>query len=591
MIKTFKSSPYPIPNYQDTYSWLMNQRLLSCTIDEIPQKFLDGTLLCKLIHKQEGRTCKLNYHSSPKTFSACRTNIKKAIDYLRQYSKFRSQFTMNNEEILNGDISTIWGLLNDIRQYYSGSSYKSKENNILRPCSVPPKSQRINSASPDKRIVLTQLETQQIKAWVEELGLAYLIQPGLHYLKDPVKNGVLLAKVLNQVKSKFEFFTHPQNIEQVEENLRSVFFQVKSELKGFSVEELMDEKNVWTLLGKIMNTYKNKEPVFLPYSPAEIRNLQHSIFKWVFSLKPFNQFYPENFPVLCKSLKSGVVLLKILEKILKKPIEYTKYPNTTEESLQNIELAFDILKSQQNMSKGFLYEPIQVFKSNQLYILGLLEDLHRFSSGLPIRSSGENYHSDGPYYGKQLNFSITHHDEKSLWATHSAYISPEKSFYAQSMLNSRTGSPLKTYSNFRNSCEVTLDNISPKPKKVRKTDLQGFEWIQNIGVCVPKGLDLNDEKISAFRNGEVLCNVLQVLESRKINGFMKAEKGSAAAAKNVSAAFEVLRKKSAFGINCCFVEDKVLAGNGEHIRALLKEIYRIYKSSIIALMKFNGTYN
>lgn len=587
MLKSFQLPTSPLSSYQDTYAWLMSQRIISCPIDDVPQKSVDGTFLCILIHKLEGRTCSLGFHKSPKTFSACRANIKKALEYLRQFSKFRSQFLWNYEEILQGQISTVWGLFNDIRLYYAGASIKNKDLNIVRPSSVPPKSKIYNKSSPDARPILTQLETSNVKAWIEELGLSYLIQPNLHYLKDPVRNGVLLAKVLNQVKSKFEFFSHPQNVEQVEENILSVVFQVKNEIKGYNTQELMDEKHVWALLGKIMNTYKHKDPVLLPYSLAEVKNLQHSVFKWVFSLKPFDQFYPENFFMLCKSLKTGVVLIKILEKLLKKPIEYIKYPNLPEECLHNLELVFKILKSQGNMSKGFLWDPLQVFKSNQIYILGLLEDLHRFSSALPPRPMGENYHSDGPYYGKQMNFSISYQEEKSVWATNSIYLSPEKSFQVQSMLNSRSGSPFKTSSNFRNSCEVTLDNISPKARKIRKINMNGFEWIQKIGIKVPRNMDLNDEKIPAFRSGEVLCEILQVLETRSFRGVMKTYKGTAAAAKNVSIAFEVLRKKPAFGIGFCFVEEKVLAGHGEHIRALLKEIYRIYQSSIISLTKFN----
>jgi hypothetical protein len=245
------------------------------------------------------------------------------------------------------------------------------------------------------------------------------------------------------------------------------------------------------------------------------------------------------------------------------------------------------------MSKGYLWEPKQVLKSNTLYITSLLEDLHRFSAGLPPRKIGEDYHSDGPFYGKQLNFSISYSEEKSLWNPNSVYLSPEKSLQLKSMINSRTSSPVayRTASNFRSSFDTSMGNISPKLKKQSEKNLSTFDWIEKIGVKIPKDLDLTQEKISRFKNGEVLCEILEKLESKKFPGVSKNLKTSAAAAKNVSVAFEVLKKKSAFGIGNCFIESKVLEGDGEHIRKLLKEIHRLYQNTIFALMKFNKTFN
>ena len=580
---------------QQTYEWLMSLRLISCPIDEVPQSCIDGTLICRIIEKLEGRSCTLGFHRSPKTFSACRANLKQGLEYLRKFPKFQSKHLWSYDEVLHGDPETIWELLSEICEFYSSShSYQSRPSNIIRPCSVQLRSkQNFYSSSGEKQEIYSQTELNQVKAWISELGLAYLLRPGLADIKDPVKNGVLLCKILNQVKDKFEFFTHPKGIEEVLENIRSVLFEVKAEIKGFIVNELMDESRVWVLIGKIMKTFKGKEKSGnLPYTPAELKNLQHSLFKWVFGLKPFEQFYPENFVMLCKALKTGVVLIKIVEKVIRCKVEFVKYPNCEEDFLRNIELAFDILKEQENMSKGYLWEPIQILKCNSSYIIALLEDLHRFSAGLPPRKMGDDYHSDGPFYGKQLNFSISYAEEKSVWNANSIYMSPERSQQVKSMMNSRTSSPIafKTASNFRNSCDFSIGDISPKLKQEKTKNLSNFTWIEKIGIKLPADLDLTSEKINQFRSGELLCEILQKLEGKTFPGVRKTQKGTAAAAKNVSVAFEVLRKKSAFGVGNCFLESKVIEGEGEHLRRLLREIYRLYQNTVLALMKFNRSF-
>ena len=135
--------------------------------------------------------------------------------------------------------------------------------------------------------------------------------------------------------------------------------------------------------------------------------------------------------------------------------------------------------------------------------------------------------------------------------------------------------------------EFSYDNISPKVKKRKTENYSDFEWIQKIKINLPKNLDLTAEKISEFRSGELLCKILSTLEARTIIGVQKAKKGSAAAVKNVSLAFDMLRSKPAFSSKVYFIENLVLSGSGPHIRMLLKEIYKLYRNAIVTLIKFN----
>jgi hypothetical protein len=572
--------------YEDAYSWLLAQRIIKVSQEDVPQKFIDGTVLCLLIHRLEGKNCTLGFHSHPKTLSACRTNIKKALEYLRGFPRFKSRYSWSYEEIIRGDHSTVWGLLSDLKKYY----LRGQQNTVQVHRPNRPKSAFGRMGDDSANAV-----KESVKAWLGEMGFSYLLDARhKHFLRDPIRNGVILCKVMGKLTESFEFFSHPRNIEDVWENINASLWAIKNTIKIGRISELIEEDPVWQLLYKIMVTFEPREKIKLPYSHEEIKLLQHSVFKWVFSLKPFDQSLPENFSSLVLSFRTGVVFSRLLEIIFKVSFHYIKFPITEKDFLDNIENCFNLLQKQEKMSKGYLHDASEIVNGNEIYVLALLEDLHRFASGLPARKKGEFYHSDGPFYGKFRNGSlnISNNQPPSMWKSGSVFLSPTRNESVSHLLNvTRTASPFSLYSSFhmKNSVEASFDTISPKEKKRCTENLAGFEWIRKIKVKIPEGFDLSREKISGFRSGEVLCEILRVLESKDFRGVQKGKKGSAQAAKNVAVAFEILRKKPSFDWKLINAERMVLEGNGDVIRMLLREIYRIYQSAIITLIKFNRT--
>jgi uncharacterized protein YkuJ len=450
------------------YSWLMSLRVTKAREEEIPQVFIDGTLLCQLVHKLEGRSCSLGYHRSPKTLSACRANIRRALDYLGKSGKFKSLHLWSHDLIIHGDDEAIWSLLKDIMAFYT------KSHNPTRP------------------------QTASTPADSTEL----------------------------------------------------------------------------------------------PYQPFEIKQLQHSIFKWVYSIKPFSQNVPENFESLTKLLQNGNVLATIVTKVTKNTFKLIKFPTNKKECLDNIDLVLSYLRDHVKMSQNYTKEPCEIYNNNQMYVLGLLEDLHRLYHSLPPRKPGPGYHLDGPFFGNfgpdSLNLSKA--EEKTFWTTKSAFMSPMRSkSISKNFAGTRNGSPLSlhSYSTIRNSLDPGLETISPKQKRNKTENLLEFRWLKHINVSLPKNLDLSSDKISEFRNGELLCRIVELLDGKDLKGVQKAKKETAAAAKNVAIAFDALRSKPSFSNQLCYCEAQVLAGNGDCIRLVLKEIHRVYKNSIITLTKFN----
>ena len=181
------------------------------------------------------------------------------------------------------------------------------------------------------------------------------------------------------------------------------------------MQDLIEEKTAWGLLRNIMKTYKLREKTELPYSAEEIKELKHSVFKWVFSLKPFDQKIPENFVSLVEAMKNGIVLGNIVKRIKNIDIKLIKYPNNRKESSQNIETVLKILQKEDVMSQGYTWDTQEILKGSEIFVLALLEDLHRFANGLPKRRPGDQYHSDGPFFGNfnPDNLNISRIEEKN----------------------------------------------------------------------------------------------------------------------------------------------------------------------------------
>ena len=236
---------------------------------------------------------------------------------------------------------------------------------------------------------------------------------------------------------------------------------------------------------------------------------------------------------------------------------------------------------------------MEIYKGNQTYTISLLEDLHRFFNKFPPRPTGEKYHQDGPFLGifTDDSLNISRIDAKSPYNSKSCFMSPSRNnSFSKSFLHTRNPSPISPFLNspFQHPVEASFDNISPKVKRIKKANFLGFEWLKKIKINLPKNLDLTGEKISEFRSGELLGRILEKIEAKDIHGLQKTQKKTGAAVKNVSLVFELLRKKPIFSTQLYYIERHILDGNGHYIRLLLKEIYRIYKNSIITLVKFSN---
>ncbi|KAG2391860.1 hypothetical protein C9374_013345 [Naegleria lovaniensis] len=95
------------------------------TFEDIDEEIRNGTILCDLVGFILGDPI-IGVTRNPKIPTACRSNIFKAIELLRQRKKMCQKF-LNEEEILNGNKNYILGLFEDIRRYYDGIAMRTEK--------------------------------------------------------------------------------------------------------------------------------------------------------------------------------------------------------------------------------------------------------------------------------------------------------------------------------------------------------------------------------------------------------------------------------------------------------------------------------
>lgn len=584
--------------------WLQSQQI-SFPAELVPQKFMSGTYFCQLLNKN--LKANLKYIQNPRNSKDCQLNIRKALGYLRTISDFKSNYIWSESEILEGKGKVTWPLLSDLQKYFT-----SKTVNIFKTGS----SNRSHSNTfhkSDPHRLLRDL-TEKVRPWIYSLGLSDLLVPNCDFIKDPLRNGVLLCAVLSRIDKVVEFCQSPHSIEEVYKNIQIGLdaISVKIPIKKLEFYFYTEPQEIWNLLHTLMMFYpdpptrKKKIKQVGPYPDDLEEALKESLVGWINFIGVVCEEF-QDFDQVVSAMKTGEILAKIVNKVTRKDvIGVMKNPKTPKVCVANIEKSLKLLQVDKRISQQYLRDPEKVFQGNCEFIMLLLEDIHRMHSGLPVRKRGDAYHIDGPYIVKREKKTLT--PQRSY--SNISRISGQKSNI--SYLSDFKSSPvpsetflLKT-KNTDNHNEIfsrklvvnsksAMDFYKPVgkcevPNQKKKENFEGFEWIKKIEVQLPDGLDLSANVIPEMSTGEVLCRILSVVEMKDIEGVKKCNVGTPQGKRNVKLAFDVLKKKPGLSSKALFIEDKVWLGEGKEIRLTLSEIYRLYKNTIYTLIRFNRKY-
>lgn len=581
-----------------------------------------GELIAGLINVIEGKQVKLQgITKRPLWKSYKAANVSRVLKFLRDFPKMKSTFLWSDSEILQGDIKTIKGLIYDILVLYNKVPIKkvsqpTKNVEISKPTlqttspfltvqTSPsrPKSKLLaprqfnevySDQSPERNVQLSEDSKDRISDWLISLDLGHLLlNANKDFFSDNLRNGVILCELAGLVTNSESLAKHksPKSISEACENIEiayKVFKESKNNIPLSLTSNPMkvvrgENEPIWGLLCHIMLSYPQlqyRTPKYsfkeLPYNPLEIRDLQQSLLEFILSQGVIDRAkLPMSFQELLPDIVSGVLLSDLISKVIQKPI-FGIFRSQISESLalSNIKKSLQPLRSIRQMGQQYVFAEQDILKGNLAVIMALLEDLHRFADKIPPRQRGQNYHNDGPYLGKpfhqkflphKLNFSLFTEYESSVPANTYLKGLTKSQSTGTIKFNSAPGSPI-------------LDNSDK---------LGEFTWLKHIGVDLPAKLDMRLEEIPEFSSGVLLAEIVGKLERQKISGICNKPNSQAACLHNLEKMMEVLVSKSNFPSHLCYCEEDIFKGDGDVIRAVLRELNKIYRGTITSMKSFN----
>lgn len=551
-------------------NWLLELRLIR---GDILEEFKDGSLLCELINRLEGKSEPIKgAQKNPKTKSSIQVNFSKAFTYLRNIEKFNSKYLWSPENMMEGDEEATYGMLASLKDFYSlkRTNSQSFKRMAKTPISTPRVFSAINIEPKHED------DTSTSKLWVKNLGLGkLLINENKHFLDDPCRNGILLYEIISKLEGhEVPGVSVPRSLSSAQGNIEKClkFLYEKYPSLALKYMRLIDnicngDSTIWKLIEELVSIPRNMSKVTsdLPYSPDQVSALQKSLVDWVSGVASKNF---ENFEDICLDMSNGILLHEIVTRCGMGITGIMKNPKTDKIKLGNIEKCLDALRRNNRMSQKFLWKTDDILEANNSVAMGLLEDLHMLYDGLPPRKRGPNYHIDGPYLGRKAKNDI----------------SPIRSI---PLLLNKSFDSLRESATTRRQKEDILPIKKYNQAEDYFLDPGEFEWVFNIGINI-QPFEFHCIEIEEFKSGVLLCQIVEKLERKSLSGVEMKPKSNAVALYNINKALKVLKAKPTFPSSLMFVEEDISKGVGESVRQLLRAIQKIYKQTIRSYMKFNN---
>ena len=635
------------------FSWLQSLDLVrkSVRIEEFPSLCTNGVLICDLINRLEGRSEAIKgIERNPKNRTNVQSNFAKGLGYLRGFDKMNSRYLWATGDLMNGVEDVVWGVIEDIKMLFKAtkvtmerSRSTSRERSVsYQPTTAvlaSPKASRLPPRVPKSELTPRPANSALVKGitaeytpiqvtnevqkilqdWLISLKLGHFLGfENKNYLSDPLRNGVLLCELVSILeKCRIpNIDKSPESVQSVRENIEKALCLLRDRNPSLPLSLLRQgerlsqgsTKLLWNLLWTLRTAYPSaKQEIVeapepkseLPYKGVNLKRLEMSVVSWIYSLGVSGRgTCPQDLTDIMGEIRSGGLLCDLVAKVLPCTIPgVTRSPKSDSVALANIKKALEPLRKNSRMSQMFVWKEKEIAAGDVGAILGLLEDLHRYSDGLTARKRGSDYHRDGPYLGRQYvsksysSLSSRAEVAKAMELARKQASIPPPSPVTHSI---PLESPLNRFRLNRQDQFAPLQppSRSKSPNFRLQTDPEASsdltedrfrQWMDSIGVVIPSHLHFNDPE--TFRNGVILCQILESLRNERIKGFVSRPKTTAAALNNVKKCLEVMRTVASFPGKLLFVEEEVVRGNLEVIHRLLKEIYRCFQSTIQTAMR------
>ena len=488
--------------------------------------------------------------------------------------------------------------------------------------------------------VITAEQIDEVERWLERLNLG--VNEAEHYaplLDNPLRNGVLLCKLVSAVCGKHVscIVEPPLSIVDARHNVIAGQKALVQEIPviptdvAFAFDGVLrgDSAAIYGLLWFVMssvggdcddiddfnandnNFYQHHllerdsevaaQPQWhtrykLPYSEEDVRELERVIvhFLHYHEVVPLPSG-PDMFKTVIEHAKSGLLLCEIVEAIEQKPVRgiYSEPRNRIMAS-SNVQKAQARLLQHGNMSKRFLNEVEPVINGDRHFVLGLLEDVHRWAHNMPLKPGHHPMQTNQPNDASHQRFDKPYlpavdDDSKtrrrridSIRKRRRSNLGDDHTMNEQQHKSSLSRAALAT-SEMRWKAKASQSS-SEKPTEHELQDVSSFEdaterisqWLRSLGLrswqlYSESELPTESALAHACSNGTLLFDLLQTLEGVHISAHT-SPKTSAQRLWNAEKALQAFRMQPRLAVRHLYSARSIARGHVCTIVELLDDV-------------------
>lgn len=211
-------------------------------------------------------------------------------------------------------------------------------------------------------------------------------------------------------------------------------------------------------------------------------------------------------------------------------------PKTRMAVYSNIRNALEAFRKLPGINRRYLWSEREIYNGEHRVVLGLLQDLHAYFIKTKIRTS--------------------------------SLLPPNRS-PADEFASALPPSP--------DACPVRGELAESRTSAVKAVPDVLTDWVRRVLAPVLKIQGpLTADK---FRDGVLLARLVEVLESKSIEGIEQRPKTSAASLHNIRKALDTLKSKKSISLEYIYGEQEIYRGNGETVVGLLKSMKCAYHTA------------
>ncbi|CAG9330151.1 unnamed protein product [Blepharisma stoltei] len=352
------AQPVPEIVQEAVIEWLESLQLVrkgSLNYQLLPNVCRTGVLFCDVINRLEGRKEAIKgVERAPKNRTQALTNVNKVLEFLRTHPKMNSRYLWSGKNILEGDEYIIWGLLEDIKTYYTIAP-RVNNNNKSR-------NEVKSRTSPNTSLVISPPFTAQQSTI-------------LSIPQSSPQNRNTSAPHKTQISSQSpqELAIPKSFLQEKSKNLRSYAASARSRTPG--------SRSTPTSHTPRTNSPRSMRPPSAYSSKKNSFSAQHFIPEeakkqirlWLFALDiDYDEIYDNKYS---DPLRNGLLLCELMKVLENVQIKINPNPRNEKAIKENFEKALTVMQEKRTEIPEFIYSDCEILLKNVDAIWSLLFSL------------------------------------------------------------------------------------------------------------------------------------------------------------------------------------------------------------------------